>query len=314
VLTHIHPSRWQFTCRTRPIFNGRGYPGTESGAGQGTPGAQSPFARTRCYLARRGVSHPVRGRYPSFIAHTNSCARPKPSRRLRLSLLRLVFAGCHQSLPGGGPSRRYLRESFPACLDLYPGVSPGAHTRFFPGNIGLHCLGIGSALHNDPYYRSVSTGQPWLVRPSVLRFVTSPHIGYANRPNRAIDGVGTCTPLDSRPCRPLPPRPSPQGALEALPCPILRGLSRPRHATAGRWGRRHRRERAAAGGGGGRWQRRGGHAWVRPPRESGGSAAMSRIIPANPAFFVEKRLWLSTQKSPAVRGAGGGGAVRLAGR
>ena len=48
------------------------------------------------------------------------------------------------------------------------------------------------------------TRQPWLVRPSILRFVTSPYIGYASRPNRAIDGVGTSTPQDSRPCRPLP--------------------------------------------------------------------------------------------------------------
>ena len=50
------------------------------------------------------------------------------------------------------------------------------------------------------------TRQPWLVRPSILRFVTSPYIGYASRPNRAIDGVGTSTPQDSRPCRPLPRR------------------------------------------------------------------------------------------------------------
>ncbi len=56
MLTHIHPSRRRFTCRTRPIFNGYGYPGPESGASQGPPGAQSPFARARRYLARRGVT------------------------------------------------------------------------------------------------------------------------------------------------------------------------------------------------------------------------------------------------------------------
>ena len=148
MLAHIHPSRLRFTCRSRPIFNGHGDPGSESGAGQGPPGAQSPFARTRCYLARRGVSHLVRGHYPSFIAHTGSRARPKPSRRLRSSLFRRVFAGCHQSLLGGGPSRRCLRESFSACLNPYPGASPGAHTRFFPGNIGLYRLRNGSARHN----------------------------------------------------------------------------------------------------------------------------------------------------------------------
>ena len=59
----------------------------------------------------------------------------------------VVFAGCCQPLLGGGPSRRYLRASFPACLDPYPGASPGAYTRYFPGDIGLHRLRTGSASH-----------------------------------------------------------------------------------------------------------------------------------------------------------------------
>jgi hypothetical protein len=33
-------------------------------------------------------------------------------------------------------------------LNPYPGASPGAHTRFFPGNIGLYRLRTGSAPHN----------------------------------------------------------------------------------------------------------------------------------------------------------------------
>ena len=33
-------------------------------------------------------------------------------------------------------------------------------------------------------------GRPWRLRPSTARFVTSPRIGYASRPNRAIDGIG----------------------------------------------------------------------------------------------------------------------------
>src|SRR5438094_831003 len=48
--------------------------------------------------------------------------------------------------------------------------------------------------------------QPWLLRPSLSRFVTSPCPGYANRPNRAIDGMGTFTPSDTQPCRLLPER------------------------------------------------------------------------------------------------------------
>jgi hypothetical protein len=46
--------------------------------------------------------------------------------------------------------------------------------------------------------------QPGLLRPGTLRFVTSPHSGYASRPNRATDGMGTLTPQDPQPCRLLP--------------------------------------------------------------------------------------------------------------
>jgi hypothetical protein len=159
-----------------------------------------------------------------------------------------VFAGCCPPLLDVGLSRRYLRASFPTCLDLYPGASPGAPPRFFPGDLGLHHLGIGSAPHNvrtatsgrgefrdyqsfSPVqacgcarhpgrsYRSGATGQPWLLRPSILRFVASPYIGYACRPNRAIDGVGTCTPQDSRPCRPLPRGLRPKEPLRLQPHP-----------------------------------------------------------------------------------------------
>jgi hypothetical protein len=168
VLTHIHPSRLQFTCRTRPIFNGAVIPAQSPGAAQGPPGAQSSFARTRRYLVRRGVSHPVGGRYPSFIAHTSSCARPNSSHCLWLSLLPWVFAGCRQSLLEDGPSRRYLRKSFPRCLVPYPGASPGAHTRYFPGNIGLRRLGSGSAADNDPY-SDFSTEGIFRVGPPVAR-------------------------------------------------------------------------------------------------------------------------------------------------
>lgn len=88
---------------------------------------QSPFLATVFITLRY-----IRGRYPSFIATTGSCARPSPSHWLQLSLFRWVFAGCHQSLLGIGPSRRYLCEPFPACLDPYPGGSYGALARFFP--------------------------------------------------------------------------------------------------------------------------------------------------------------------------------------
>ncbi len=86
------------------------YPGSKAETVRGPPSAQSPFARLGRYLRRRDVQHLVRGRYSSFIALTDSCARPKSSRRLRLSLFRPVFAGCCQPLLEDGPSRRYLHS------------------------------------------------------------------------------------------------------------------------------------------------------------------------------------------------------------
>ncbi len=44
-----------------------------------------------------------------------------PSTASGFNLVRWVFAGCRQSLLGVGPSRPYLCESFPGCLDPYPG-------------------------------------------------------------------------------------------------------------------------------------------------------------------------------------------------
>ena len=43
------------------------------------PSAQSPFARTRCYLVRRDLQDHVGRCYPTFIAPTGSCANPPPS-------------------------------------------------------------------------------------------------------------------------------------------------------------------------------------------------------------------------------------------
>ena len=150
MLTHIHPSRLWFTCETRPIFNDMVYPGSKSGASQGPPGAQSPFARTRCYLLRCNILRHIRGHYPSFIALTGSCARPNPSRRLQLSLIRQVFAGCRQSLLEDGPSRHYLCNPCVGAWTPTPQCSPGALARFFPGDNGLTSDVTGSAHQTFP--------------------------------------------------------------------------------------------------------------------------------------------------------------------
>ena len=197
----------------------------------------------RAPLHERGVTslivvsaHHVRRCDPAVIAHTGSCVSPQPSPCLRIPLGQRVGAGCCQPRLGGGPSRRSLCVSFPACLDLYPGGSWGASTRFFPHDSGLPPVRTGSALHNvrpatsgrrplrgcshslmfrpagllttpvAPTARASAIGQPWFLHPSLSWVVTFPRPGYANRLNRAIDGMGTYTPLDTQPCRLLPER------------------------------------------------------------------------------------------------------------
>jgi hypothetical protein len=114
------------------------------------PSAQSPLARARGSLLRHGVTPHVSGRYPTFLALTDSCASPQPSRRLGGTLGQWVGAGCGQPLLGEGPSRGSLCASFPACLAPDPGSSRGACARFFPPDIGLPPVRTGSALGNSP--------------------------------------------------------------------------------------------------------------------------------------------------------------------
>ncbi len=170
----------------------------------------------------RKVSPHVSRHYPAFIAITGSCANPNPSSRLSITLGQQVFAGRCQPRLGVGPSRRYLCRSFPTCLDPYPGGSCGALARFFPQDIGLPDVRTRAAPYHIHTATSVwacfrgcshslmfrpagllatpiaptavsSTGQPWLLHPSLSWFVTSPCPGYANRPFRATDAKASRT-------------------------------------------------------------------------------------------------------------------------
>ena len=54
----------------------------------------------------------------------------------------------------------------------------------------------------DRSYRcGTAAGQPGLLRPGISCFVTSARSGYATVRRQVIDGTGTCTLLDSQPCR-----------------------------------------------------------------------------------------------------------------
>jgi len=125
MLTHIHPSQSRFACKTSSSIKGTGCPSSKSGAVPEPPSAQSPFARLGRYLRRRGVQHLVEGRYPSFPAPTNSCARPKSSPRLwsmpwSESLCRL------SSVPAGRwPFPMLSPQSVLRRLDPYPAAFLG---------------------------------------------------------------------------------------------------------------------------------------------------------------------------------------------
>ena len=66
--------------------------------------------------------HVIRERYLSFIAHTGSCARPNPSCRPGLNLVRQVFVDCCRSLLGRWPFPTLSLQSLRRCLDPYPAV------------------------------------------------------------------------------------------------------------------------------------------------------------------------------------------------
>jgi len=93
---------------------------------------------------------------PSSLIRTHAPALNPPT-AYGHNLGRRVFAGCRQSLLGVGPSRRYLCESFPTCLDPYPGCSCGALARAFPQDIGLPSVRTRSALGNTRTATSVRT-------------------------------------------------------------------------------------------------------------------------------------------------------------
>jgi len=159
MLTHIHPAQVWFACKTSPSIKGAGDPSSKSGPVPEPPSAQSPFARLGRYLRRRDVRHLVRGRYPSFLALTDSCARPKSSCRLQFSLFRPVFAGCRQPLLEDGPSRCYLHNlckgawthTPPRSCRSRPFGRPSSPARALrPQDIGLATGSTGSAREMIP--------------------------------------------------------------------------------------------------------------------------------------------------------------------
>lgn len=169
------------------------------------------------------VRHHLRGRYPSFIALTGSCASPKPSCSLWLLALfgrslQVAVSPCWEwDFPDVSSACLSPRAwtPIPAALEVHLPVSSLEASAFPPlGRVGaqrlIHALRLrhgptfGSAvipLCSGPRFCSpprsllpldnpAVQGSRDLLRPSRTRFVTSSCIGYASRLNRVIAGRG----------------------------------------------------------------------------------------------------------------------------
>jgi hypothetical protein len=222
VPAHIHPTPLRFAHE--PVsLRGSAHPGSVSSCPPliettKCPESLCPFPGVTC---SGGTSRPLRGRYPSFIALTDSCARPSSSRLLGSRLVWLVFAGCRQSPAGWwpfptlslyvlpwmpGPLPRRLLWCF--CPFLPKGLRPSPHhdqvgvlanpraatsARRYISRLQafLYVQASKFACHpgrSDRYETAV--WPPWRLLPNPGEFVTSLPVGYANCPNRAIDSRG----------------------------------------------------------------------------------------------------------------------------
>jgi hypothetical protein len=171
--------------------------------------------------------------YPALVATTGSCARPTPSHCLRFpsacGSLQVVASPCWTlALPdvisavlsprAWTPTPAALVVHSPVSshkTSAFPALGPGRRLAtsiqrlpyglVFEAAIILLCSGPQvSSPPRSLLPQCLYTGQPWLLRPRLSRFVTSPCSGYARRLNRVIDGMGTFTPQDPQPCRLLP--------------------------------------------------------------------------------------------------------------
>ena len=146
MLAHIHPYPQWFACEHRPLLNGLVNPGSVSRTSQGPPRAQSPFARSRCYLSRRNVlciaSEGITP--PSSLIWTHATDQVPPavfSLLYTTGLCRLLPA------PAGKWSLPTLSlQSLHRCLDPYPEVPLRCFCPFLPGELQPHqrCTKFGT--------------------------------------------------------------------------------------------------------------------------------------------------------------------------
>src|SRR5437879_6146587 len=137
------------------------------------------------------------GHYPSVIAITDPCARPKPSARLGIILVRPVFAGCCQPLLGVGPSRRYLCDPCVGARTHTPPRSLVARIRFFTKDTGLTPRETGSTRRFTPTQQ---------LRWGAVYRGCSHSITFGLRRSLGLQVAPTATPPGRRAARPFTPR------------------------------------------------------------------------------------------------------------
>jgi hypothetical protein len=135
---------------------------------------ESPFARgSRCDRRSARDFHPCHQALPR-LSRSYGLMRPTSIlSRLCITLFKMVFAGCCVPLLEGGRSRRYLRESFPRCLDPYPGGPCGARARYFPLGVGLPPFLTRSALHN---IRTTTSVRSLVFEAAVIHSCSGPRV------------------------------------------------------------------------------------------------------------------------------------------
>ena len=138
---HTKPSRWPKSLSARFTYTlqrqrfvswagshceDRSNPGSVSEDHPGTTKCPEPLClKKRSTVYQRDVVHLLRGHYPSFIARTDSCARPVAFTNLWPNLVPVIFAGCYRPL--------LVNRSFPTLsLRVLPKM-PGPLPRRFAG-------------------------------------------------------------------------------------------------------------------------------------------------------------------------------------
>jgi hypothetical protein len=146
------------------------------------------------------ASSPPQPAFPSLPRYYELMRHASPFEPTSMLLIRPVFAGCGEPLLRRGASRRYLRGSFPGCLDPYPGGSRGACTRFFPQDFGLPRVATGSAPCLSPYCDfctdPISGLQSFL---DVQAFGFARHSGRTYPPDRPASSRGFSVRAERRP-------------------------------------------------------------------------------------------------------------------